>query len=187
MFYKVFRWISWNPHEICQISWNPHEICQISWNPLGFVKSAWNLLDFMKSTWNLPDFVKSTWNPPDFKIMSFWIITKYRSFFRKTNQPRLVFYVMEAKATNAWTHHSCAPLKLSLQSELYLISLPGNEEGQIKVKIQTENKRIMASILNTVISFSSMGLNVSVDRTMKSYCQVTCVLFKAWKSECNTG
>ena len=30
---KVFRWLSWNPHEIRQISWNPHEICWISWNP----------------------------------------------------------------------------------------------------------------------------------------------------------
>ena len=54
LIYKVFRWISWNPHEICRISWN------------------------------LPEFMKSAWNPPDFKIMSFWVITKYRSFFRKT-------------------------------------------------------------------------------------------------------
>ena len=28
--------------------------------------------------------VKSTWNPPDFMNVSFWVITKYRSFFQKT-------------------------------------------------------------------------------------------------------
>ena len=50
---------SWNPNEICQISWNLHEIHWISWNP------------------------------PDFKIMSLWVITKYRSFFRKTKQQYL--------------------------------------------------------------------------------------------------
>ena len=47
LIYKVFRWMSWNPHEICM------------WNPLDFMKSV---------------------------NMSFCVITKYRSFFRKTNQ-----------------------------------------------------------------------------------------------------
>ena len=36
----------------------------------------------MKSAWNPPDFMKFSWNPPDFKIMSFWVIIQYRSFFR---------------------------------------------------------------------------------------------------------
>ena len=81
-------------HEICQISW---------WNPLDF-------MDFMKSAgfhgeicwiswilwWNPPDFmVKSagfhgeicqiSWNLPDFMNVSFWVMIKYRSFYRKTN------------------------------------------------------------------------------------------------------
>ena len=71
---------------------------------------TWNLPDFMKSarfygeicqiswiSWNLPDFMKSArfhgeihqiswWNPPDFMNMSFWVMIKYRSFYRKTNQ-----------------------------------------------------------------------------------------------------
>ena len=32
------------------------------------------------------NFMKSTRNLPDFMNVSFWVITKYRSFFRKTNQ-----------------------------------------------------------------------------------------------------
>ena len=53
---------AWNPHEICQISPEIHQIL-----------------------WNLPNF---TWNLPDFKIMSFWVITKYRSFFQKTKHTK---------------------------------------------------------------------------------------------------
>ena len=37
-----------------------------------------NLLDFMKSA-------RFHMNPPECVNMSFWVITKYRSFFRKTN------------------------------------------------------------------------------------------------------
>ena len=63
--------------------WNPvdftHEIWQIS--P---VKSSgfhpWNLADF---TWNLPDFMKST-GFHEIKNVSFCVMIKYRSFFRKT-------------------------------------------------------------------------------------------------------
>ena len=39
----------------------------------------------VKSTRNPADFMKSVRNLPDFMNVSFWVITKYRSFFRKTN------------------------------------------------------------------------------------------------------
>ena len=52
---------TWNPYEICQIS---HEICMKS---AGF-------------------YLKSVRNPPDFMNVSFCVMIKYRSFFRKTNQ-----------------------------------------------------------------------------------------------------
>ena len=64
------------------------EIRWISWNPLDF-------MDFMKSTrfhgeirriswWNPLDFTDFTWNPPDFMNVSFCVMIKYRSFYRKT-------------------------------------------------------------------------------------------------------
>ena len=71
-------WISWNPYEIqwispeiCQISWNLYEICWISWNPY-------------KICWISPEICQISWNPPDFMNVSFWVMIKYRSFFRKT-------------------------------------------------------------------------------------------------------
>ena len=48
----------------------------------------------MKSTWNPLNF---TWNLPDFKIMSFWVITKYRSFFRKTKKYQSIWEWMNAQ------------------------------------------------------------------------------------------
>ena len=88
----------WYLGEICWISQVKsarfhgfHEIHWISWwNPPDFT-------DFMKSTgfhkirwisWNPLDFTKSAgfhgWNPPDFMNVSFWVMIKYRSFYRKT-------------------------------------------------------------------------------------------------------
>ena len=46
------------------------------------MKSAWNLADFR---WNPHEIWWISWNPPDFMNVSFWVITKYRPFFRKTN------------------------------------------------------------------------------------------------------
>ena len=45
--------------------------------------------DFHEISWNPLDF---TWNPPDFMNVSFWVITKYRSFFRKTKHKDLLLY-----------------------------------------------------------------------------------------------
>ena len=85
----IFGFHRWYLGEICQISW-------ISWNLLDFmVKSAGFQGEIcmkstrfheirMKSVWNLPDFMKSIWNPPDFMNVSFWVMIKYRSFYRKT-------------------------------------------------------------------------------------------------------
>ena len=74
---KSFCWNTWIykvSHEIRQISheicWISHEICQIAWNPLDFM-------------WNLPDFMN----------MSFWVITKYRSFFWKTKNVMTTIWV----------------------------------------------------------------------------------------------
>ena len=41
--------------------------------------------------------VKSVQNPPDFMNVSFWVITKYRSFFRKTKHINqlLTLYIRE--------------------------------------------------------------------------------------------
>ena len=74
-------------HEIRRISWNPPDFT--GWNPPDFT----DFTDFMKSAgfhgWNPPDFtdfMKSVWNPPDFMNVSFWVMIKYRSFYRKTKQ-----------------------------------------------------------------------------------------------------
>ena len=82
--FHEIHWISWwNPleftdfmksarfhGEICQISW-------ISWNPLDFMKSARFYGEIHRISW---------WNPPDFMNLSFWVMIKYRSFYRKTNE-----------------------------------------------------------------------------------------------------
>ena len=73
---------TWNPVDFVksagfhEIHWISCEIHQILWNPLDFLKSA---RFHVKYHW-------ISWNPPDFMNVSFWVITKYRSFFRKTNQ-----------------------------------------------------------------------------------------------------
>ena len=65
--------------------WNPADfMCEIHMKSARFhLKSVRNLLDF---TWNLPDFMKSVRNLPDFMNVSFCMMIKYRSFFRKTNK-----------------------------------------------------------------------------------------------------
>ena len=82
-FYKVFGWILPEIHQI-----SPDEICQISWNP--------------------PDF---TWNLPDFMNVSFCVMIKYRSFFRKTNQitQQKLFSFMQCsgKAMSLDSHEIC--------------------------------------------------------------------------------
>ena len=52
----------------------------------------------LKSVRNPPDFMKSVRNPPDFMNVSFCVMIKYRSFFRKTNQisSREIFAVTTA-------------------------------------------------------------------------------------------
>ena len=70
----VFR----NPHEIRRISC---EIC-------------------MKST---KFHVKSAQNPPDFMNVSFWVITKYRSFFRKTNKFHIIVHKVHVEFTLDFT------------------------------------------------------------------------------------
>ena len=74
-------WISWNLLDFMVKSTGFHrfhgEICQISW---------WNLPDFMvKSTRFHGEICQISWNPPDFMNVSFWVMIKYRSFYRKTN------------------------------------------------------------------------------------------------------
>ena len=86
-----FTWKSGRFHEI---QWISCEIQWISWNPpknLINQITQQKLFSFMQwegyvswFTWNLPDF---TWNQPNFMNMSFCVITKYRSFFWKTNKP----------------------------------------------------------------------------------------------------
>ena len=59
-------------------SWKP----PLSWKPQHF---SWKLLLFMKTA----AFHKNhrfSWKPQRFFIVSFWVITKYRSFVRKTKQ-----------------------------------------------------------------------------------------------------
>ena len=112
-FYKVWVDFTWNPpefmvksagfhgfHEICRISWwNPpdftdfmksgrfHEIRRISW---------WNPADFMVKLAGFHGFHEirriSWWNPPDFTDfmnVSFWVMIKYRSFYRKTKKTQV--------------------------------------------------------------------------------------------------
>ena len=87
--------------------WNT---CFYNFGWIWQVISGWNLLDFTGeirqisqiSGWNLPDFTDfmksagfhrfheirriSWWNPPDFMNVSFCVMIKYRSFYRKTNE-----------------------------------------------------------------------------------------------------
>ena len=74
LIYKFCRWIS---HEIRMKSGRFH------------VKSAWNPLDF-------------TWNLPDFKNVSFWVITKYRSFFRKTKHCEITTSAVKVIWAHQW-------------------------------------------------------------------------------------
>ena len=77
----IENWIlPWN----CTARYQKHRAYH-SWqlvfrNPPDFMKSGG--FQQVKSVRNPADF---TWNPPDFMNVSFWVITKYRSFFRKTN------------------------------------------------------------------------------------------------------
>ena len=72
------------------------------WNPADF---TWNLPDF--TPWNPLDF---TWNPPDFMNMSFWVMIKYRSFFRRTQKSRniVIWQLLEMYILfQNYTPHSC--------------------------------------------------------------------------------
>ena len=86
-------------HEICQISpeihWILPEICwisQISWNPPDFmVKSAgfhgeirWISPEIRRISWNPYEIRRISWN------VSFCVMIKYRSFFRKTKHQLIV-------------------------------------------------------------------------------------------------
>ena len=84
LIYKVFRWIS---HEIWQISCGFHEICQISCeihmkSAVFHMKSA----RFHEICWISREIRTKSAKFHEIKNVSFWVITKYRSFFRKTNQ-----------------------------------------------------------------------------------------------------
>ena len=77
-----FTWnppdFTWNPHEICQIS------CEICTNSAGFhLKSA--------------GFHLKSAGFHEIKNASFWVITKYRSFLRKTNKSnfKMVFLILQ--------------------------------------------------------------------------------------------
>ena len=112
------------------------EIRRISWNPPDFT-------DFMKSAgfhgeirriswWNPPDFTDfmksariSWWNPPDFMNVSFWVMIKYRSFYRKTNQitQQKLFSFMECSGKAVSGFHeirriSCEIRRISKDQQL---------------------------------------------------------------------
>ena len=92
--------------------WNPYEIRRISpvksvWNPADFTREihmkssgfhSWNPYEICRISWNLPDFTKSagfheirriSWN------VSFCVMIKYRSFFRKTKHIKHIAYFVQ--------------------------------------------------------------------------------------------
>ena len=106
---KRFFDFTWNPHEIRRISGEihpkPYKIRCFSKNSSDFIRFGvdftWNLLDFMKSTGFHLESARfhgeihqisriSWWNLPDFMNVSFWVMIKYRSFYRKTKQQLLL-------------------------------------------------------------------------------------------------
>ena len=73
---KSGRFHGWNPLDFTDFTWNPPDF---TWNPLDF-------MDFMKSAGCHEICQISWWNLPDFMNVSFWVMIKYRSFYRKTNK-----------------------------------------------------------------------------------------------------
>ena len=143
---------TWNPPDFMVKStgfhgfYGFHEIRQISWwNPPDFT-------DFMKSTRFHGEIRRiSWWNPPDFTDfmnVSFWVMIKYRSFYRKTNYWYLGIMIVFAIAKDyVWQGRMRCQVNLAGSYD------PANLKGMFGLLHRTEKSQNLFSLYCMYLSF----------------------------------
>ena len=76
-----------------------------------------------------------SWNPPNFMNMSFWVITKYRSFFRKTNKDARGFVRYKGEKGTSNVHLYSSDLHLNLVPQEILVTAPELQEDWMVQKL----------------------------------------------------